>query len=433
MNRMTSAFVRSVCVATLITAGFGGAARGDDWPQWRGAKHDGISRETNVPVKFGKDENLVWRLPLPKRAGSTPVIWGDRIFLTSPAEDDDTLLLICASTQGKILWQREMGKGNRNSRGTEGNSASPSPATNGKHVWAFQGTGVLGCYDVDGNEVWKFDLQDRYGKFNIAFGMTSTPVLDGDRLYLQLIHGDGNAKTREAVVVCLDTATGKEIWRQPRPSEAYAENEHSYASPTLYRDEQQSFLLTHGADFIIAHSLEDGHELWRCGGLQPDNYDATLRLVSSPVAVPGLIVAPSAKGGRLVAIRPGGQGDITATDYKLWRFAPTPDVPSPLIVDDLVYLFRENSILICLDAKTGAKQYEQRLCSSENNRASPLYANGHIYLAARNGTITVVKAGRIFEQVWQTSLEDSLTSSPVIANGRLYLRTNGTLWAFGSK
>jgi outer membrane protein assembly factor BamB len=103
------------------------------------------------------------------------------------------------------------------------------------------------------------------------------------------------------------------------------------------------------------------------------------------------------------------------------------------VVDDLVYLFRENSIFICLDAKSGEKLYEQRVCSSDNNRGSPLFANGHIYLAARNGIVTVVKAGRKFEQVWQTNLEDSMTSSPVIANGRLYLRTNTALWAFGTK
>ncbi len=429
---MIDSFVCRVCLGALIVAGVCAGAQGDDWPQWRGARHDGISRETNVPVKFGKDENLAWRLPLPNRAGATPIVWGDRIFLTSPAEDDDALLLICVSTKGDIRWKQEMGKGNRNSRGTEGNSASPSPATDGRHVWAFQGTGVLGCYDFDGNEIWKFNVQDRYGRFIIQFGMTSTPVLDGERLYLQLIHGDGKAETREALVVCLEKSTGQEIWKQPRPSEAFGENEHSYASPTLYRDGQQAFLLTHGADYIIAHSLDDGHELWRCGGLQPDRYNSTLRLVSSPVVVPGLIVAPSAKEGRLIAIRPGGHGNITETEYRLWRFAPTPDVPSPLVVDDLIYLFRENSILICLDAKTGTKQYEQRLGSSENNRASPLYANGNIYLAGRNGTITVVKAGRKFEQVWQTSLDDSITSSPVIANGRLYLRTNGALWAFGT-
>lgn len=421
-----------LCLTVVLAVNLG-AARGENWPQWRGASHDGISHETQLPLQIGKTENLAWKLPLPKRAGATPVVWNDRIFLTSPAENDDTLLLMCVSTGGKHLWKVDLGKGNRNARGTEGNSASPSPSTDGKHVWVFLGTGMLGCYDFAGKEVWKFDVQDRYGKLVIQFGMTSTPVLDGDRMYLQLIHGEGDPKTREALVVCLDKLTGTEIWKQPRPSDAYAENEHSYASPTLYRDANQSFLLTHGADWIIAHSLDDGHELWRCGGLQPDKYDATLRLVSSPVAVPGLIIAPSAKGGRLLAIRPGGSGDITETEFRLWRFAPTPDVPSPLVVDDLVYLFRENSVFICLDAKTGKKQYEHRLNSSENNRASPVFADGRIYLVARNGTINVVAPGRKFEQLWEGTLDDSITASPAISNGRIYLRSSTALWAFGHK
>jgi outer membrane protein assembly factor BamB len=247
-----------------------------------------------------------------------------------------------------------------------------------------------------------------------------------------LIHGDGNAETREAVVVCLDKATGSELWKQPRPSEAFAENEHSYASPTLYRDSEQAFLLTHGADYIVAHNLDDGRELWRCGGLQPAKYNPTLRMVASPVAVPGLIVAPSAKEGQVVAIRPGGSGNITDNPkYKIWTYFPTPDVPSPLVVDDLVYFFRESGTLICADAKTGEKVYEERAAISDKNRASPLYADGNIYLASRNGTITVVKAGRKFEKVWETSLDDSIASSPVIASGRLYLRSNTALWAFG--
>jgi outer membrane protein assembly factor BamB len=423
---------RRVGLAVLLIIFTNAVTRGDNWPAWRGARHDGICRETGVPVKFSKTENLAWKVDLPNWAGSTPIVWDDRIFLTTPAEDDNTLLLMSINSAGKVLWKKELGKGNRRARDIEGNSAAPSPSTDGKHVWAFVGTGILACYDFDGNEVWKFNVQDRYGRLNIQFGMTSTPILDGDRLFLQLIHGDGNARTREAVVVCLDKSTGNELWKQPRPSEAYGENEHSYASPTIYRDDQQAFLLTHGADYIIAHSLDDGRELWRCGDLQPAKYNSTLRLVSSPVAVPGLIIAPSAKEGHLVAIRPGGSGNITDNpQYKLWTYYPTPDVPSPLVVDDLVYFIRERSgILICVDAKTGEKQYEERAATSSENRASPLYADGNIYLACRNGTVVVVRAGRKFEKVWETSLDEAIRSSPVIANGRLYIRSEKALWSF---
>lgn len=408
--------------------------RAENWPQWRGPQGDGISNEVHVPVSWSKTENVAWRTKLPNKAGATPIVWDDRIFLTSAAEDNNTLLLMCFGTDGKERWKSVIGTGNRNVQNNEGNLASPTPSTDGKRVWAFVGTGMLGCWDVEGHEVWKFDVQDRYGKFNIQFGMASTPVLDGNRLYLQLIHGDGNPVTREAMVVCVDGNTGAEVWKQPRPSPASDENEHSYASPCIYRDGQRAFLLTHGADFIVAHDLNDGHELWRAGGLQPRNYDRTLRLVASPVVAPGLIIAPSAKKGNLLALRPGGSGDITNdANFKIWEHATTPDVPSPLIHGGLVYLFREIGALLVLDATTGQKQYEERVAGGNNNRGSAIYADGNIYLPGRDGTTTVVKTGRKFETVSVNALGESTTASPVISNGRLYLRTWDALWAIGKK
>lgn len=404
----------------------------DNWPQWRGAKLDGISAEKNTPVKWSKTENVLWRVPLPGPAGSTPVVWGDRIFLTSVEEG--TLVLICVDTAGKELWKQIVGQGNKDVRGDEGNSASPSPCTDGKHVWTFMGNGLLACYTVDGKEVWKFDIQPRYGKLHIAFGMTSTPVLDRNRLYLQLIHGEGKPETREAKIVCLDAATGKEIWSKDRSSDAKAECEHSYASPVLYRDAQREFLLTHGADYVVAYALDDGRELWRCGDLNPKGrYNNTLRFVASPVAVPGMIVVPSAKNGPVFCLKPDVSGDVTESESAfLWkRPAGTPDVPSPLIHDGLVYLCRENGNLICVDAKTGETLYEQRT-TADRHRASPVYADGKVYLTARKGIVTVVKAGRTFEMLAQNDLGESMSSSPAFANGRIYLRTFDALYAIGT-
>src|SRR5262249_40229095 len=153
--------------------------------------------------------------------------------------------------------------------------------------------------DFGGKQVWMVDLQNRYGRFEIQFGMTSTPVLDGDRLYLQLIHSGG------ATVACIEKDTGAEVWRQKRASDAHDECEHSYASPIIYRDDRRSLLLTHGADYIVAHNLADGSEIWRCGGLNSKGqYNSTFRLIATPVAIPGLIVVPSAKKGPVLALRP---------------------------------------------------------------------------------------------------------------------------------
>lgn len=406
-----------------------GSARADNWPQWRGARLDGVSQETGLPASWDKEsgKNIAWRLPLPGPAGATPIVWGDHIFLTSV--DGSDLVLIAADTSGKELWKKTVGSGNRYVRGDEGNSASPSPATDGKHVWTMMGTGVLACYDFAGSEIWKFDLQKRYGEFVIQHGFSSSPVLDGDRLYLQLIHSGG------AKVVCLDAETGKQIWMQRRKTDARDECEQSYATPTIYRDAHQALLLTHGGDYIIAHRLSDGQEVWRCGGLNPKGqYNNSLRLVASPLAVPGMIIVPSAKNGPVLALRPDEHGDITNNAAAhLWAHPHnTPDVPSPLVFGGLAYLCRENGILFCLDAQTGEEIYEHRT-HPDRHRASPVYADGKLYIASRDGTVTVVKAGRQYEELASNAMGEDISASPIVAGGTLYLRTFEALYAIRDK
>jgi outer membrane protein assembly factor BamB len=415
---------RLLAIASLL-ASSATLACAENWPQWRGPRDDGTTTETGLPTTWSQSKNVVWRLPLPGPAGATPVVWQDHIFLTSAK--DEQLVLICADTNGKQLWERVVGVGDQHVRGDEGNFASPSPATDGRHVWAMMGTGDLACYDFDGREAWKFNLQDRYGKFKIAFGMASTPALDGDRLYLQLLHTDA------ALVLCLDKTTGNEIWQQHRESDARAECEHSYASPVLYRDRDHEFLLTHGCDYAVAYRLTDGGEIWRCGGLNPKGrYNPTLRFVASPVAAEGLVVVPSAKNGPVLGLSPAAVGNISDTqEGHVWtRSENTPDVPSPLVHDGVVYLCRENGVLIAMDAKTGRELYQERT-HSQRHRASPVYADGKIYLTARDGVVTVVRAGRQFEVLATNELGEgvSISSSPAVSGGRIYLRTFDALVA----
>ncbi len=409
----------------------GAEARAENWPQWRGAKLDGISAEKDLPTKWSATENIAWRLPLPGPAGATPVVWGEQIFLTSV--DGEKLVLICVGNDGKEQWRKTVSEGNKDVRGDEGNSASPSPCTDGKHVWAFFANGALACFTTAGEEVWKIDVQDRYGKLDIAFGMTSTPLLDNGHLYLQLIHGEGNPTTREAKVVCLEAASGKEIWQQERPSDGRDECEHSYASPVLYRDDKISFLITHGADYVVGHDLATGKELWRCGDLNPPgNYNPTLRFVASPVVAPGMIVVPSAKNGPVVCLKADIHGNVTDNkEAYFWRRErDTPDVPSPLIDKGLVYLCRENGNIICVDAETG-KQHYQNPTARDRHRASPVLADGKIYLAARNGIVSVVETGPEFKLLASNDLKESISASPAVANGRLYIRTFAALYAIG--
>lgn len=417
---------RALLVCSLLLSAAGNATA-DNWPQWRGSDNDGISKESGLPTQWSESKNLIWKLKMPGMGGSTPAVWGQRIFLTS--EEGSDLCLLCIDSGGQELWKTKLASGRQRFMRGEGNNASPSPSTDGEHVWAYVGTGDLGCYDFEGKEVWKFNVQDRYGKFRIQHGMHTTPLLDGNRLYMQLIHSNGQ------YVIALDKATGKEIWKVTRNSDGRAENEHSYASPVMWRKGQDAYLITHGNDYAIAHRLTDGSEMWRVGGLNPkDRYRPDLRFVASPVATSELIVIPSAKDHGVVGLKPDAEGLVMPdSKYELWRLnRGTPDVPSPLVYNGLVYLCRENGFLICLDAKTGKQLYNQRIHASIY-RSSPLAADGYIYLTARDGTVSVVKAGPTFELVKENRLADTFTASPVVSKGRIYLRGWDNLYALGVK
>ena len=398
----------------------------DNWPHWRGPTYNGISEEKGLPVDWSEKKNIIWKQGLPGASSATPVIWEDKIFLL--AQESEQISLLCINTTGKILWTAKVDNAKGKANG-ERTMASPSPSTDGKHVYTMTGTGEVVSFDYTGKEVWRFNAQERYGRFRLGFGFHTTPVLYHERLYLQLIHSGG------AWVVSIDTATGKEVWKVERKSDGVAECEHAYTSPCIWQKGSVQQLITHGNDYAIGHRLSDGKELWRVAELNPkDHYNRTLRFVSSPVASSGLIVIPSAKGRGVVGLKPGASGIIfPGNKSEQWRLARgTPDVVSPLIYGEEVYLNRENGSIACLNAKTGKEHYSER-AHAQTYRASPVASGGKIYVAARDGTVSVIKAGTKFEVLYKNKLNDQLTASPAISNGRIYLRGFKSLYAIGNK
>ena len=418
MNRFSAALLAALMSCMPLAA--------DTWPAWRGPDHNGISPARDLPARWDADTHLRWRLALPGPAPSTPAIWGERIFLTSA--DGEALLLMAVATDGTELWRIPAGDGNRDIRQGESNAAAPSPVTDGEHVWAFFGTGVLLCATADGSEIWRTDLQDRYGEFRMYWGMATSPLLKDGRLYLQLMHDNAQ------LLLALDAATGEEVWTHRRQTDARDENLHSYASLIPFAMDGETYLIAHGADYVTAHRIDGGEEVWRSGGLQdPGNYNSYLRFVATPVTAPGLIVVPSAKNGPVLGIDPeGARGDITHSgDQFHWKLSnSTTDVPSPLIHEGLVYILRENGVLLCLDAKTGELVYQESVYR-RRHRASPVYADGKLYLTAMDGTVNVVKAGRDYAMLATNKFEEHTAASPAIADGVIYFRTEKALYAIG--
>lgn len=410
---------------TLVTLASSGTLLAENWPQWRGPRFDGTSMETGLPTTWDRTENVRWRLELPGPAASTPIVWGDRIFLTSTREGSDDLLVLAVSREGRVLWERGIDRGSlevfpRFSHETS--PASPSPVTDGTHLWALFGTGKLVCLDLDGELVWETDLAALYGEPNMYFGLSMSPLLYRDHLYLQLLHTDAQ------LVVALDKSTGREVWKTKRPTDARDECLHSYASPMPFGDS----VLIHGADYITAHRVEDGAEVWRYGTLNPaENYNSTFRLVATPVTRGDLVVVPTAKRGPVIGLRAAGaRGLLDAESDRIAWTLPrgTPDVPSPLVHEDLVYLSGERGTLAVLDAGDGSTLYQERVHQSPH-RASPVHADGKLFLTGTDGTVSVLRPGPEFEVLAKNELNEYLAASPAISNGTLYLRTYKALYA----
>jgi outer membrane protein assembly factor BamB len=403
----------------------GSSVLAENWPQWRGPQLNGISGEKNLPVKWSATENIAWKLPMPAWSGSTPIIWGDLIFLN--VAGGDNLSLWCVDRRGpKTLWQRPLGGGNMKLR--KQNMSSPSPVTDGKHVWAITGTGILKGFDLAGNEIWGRDIQREYGKFGLNWGYASSPLLYEDALFVQVLHGMHTSEP--SYVLRIDKITGKTVWRVERRTPAVRESPDSYTTPTLAHAGGKVELIVTGGDWLTGHDLATGRELWRATGFNPSN-DSSHRIISSPVTFEDIVFAPT-RERPLQAYRAGGSGDVT-TSHRLWSFDHGPDVPTPVSDGKYFWSINDRGIAYCLDAKTGAEVWGSQRIKAGTYSASPVLADGRIYITSEDGVTTVMTAGPKFEVVAENNLDDYTLSSIAISDGQLFLRTAKALWCIGSR
>lgn len=424
-----------------------------EWPNWRGPAYDGSSEEKGLPEQFSPVENTRWSFALPGPAASTPAVWGDAVFLTTTDEKTQKLLGICLDRHtGAVKWQAEIGQGFRQDE--RSNYAGPSPVTDGERVVFFFGTGDMAAFSLEGKRQWSRQIQADYGSFAFLWTFSSSPVLHGGHLYLQVLQRDssfeGNGALRgkpgggnESYLLSLDPATGKEQWKVARPSDANAEALESFATPMPYRWEGRGELLVTGGDCVSGHDLATGQELWRSPSWNPEKI-SHWRLVPGPVAGDGVILACAPKRAPVYAYKAGGRGLLKAEDLA-WSSSEevnSPDVSSdvstPLFYRNRFYVLNsDRKALSCVEPKTGKLLWEWRAEGGTKIESSPTAADGRIYFLDQRGRVTVLAAGDQAKLLHQAEFGDAnqkdIRSSIAIAHGCLFIRTNAALFCVGAK
>jgi outer membrane protein assembly factor BamB len=424
---------------------FASTASAGNWPQWRGPDGSGISNEKNLPSEWSPTKNVKWKTPIEGRSHSSPIVWGNRVFLTTAIEgavvpgakavkhmDGDrefyhpdsvgadhkhTFKVLCLDRDtGKILWQATAWEGTPyDNRHRKSSYAASTPATDGKLVYAFFGTEGLYAYDFKGKLAWKAQLGNLG---TVGMGTGTSPILFGDLVIVQCDEENGAS----SFIVALDKKTGKEVWKTPRKVQV------SWSTPILVRTATRTELITSGTEFVISYDPATGKELWRHKGVESN-------AIPSPVANSEMVFLVAGFPAKIaMAIRLGGSGDLTDTPNVPWKYAKgTAYVPSPILYGDYLYLMTDRGVLTCIDAKTGEVKYEGgRIPIPATFTASPVAFEGKILMTSEDGDTFIVKSGPKHEILGTNSVGEPVYASPAIADGRIFIRGEKNLYSIGN-
>jgi len=414
--------MRTIIAILLLSATL--FAADDDWPRWRGPNDDGVARG-DVPTQFSATEHVAWKAHIPGRGHSSPIIWGDRIFLTTaiptgatdeyaPAiRKEHKFVLMCLDRNtGKVLWER-VAKTAAPAEAHQipyGSYASNTPVTDGKRVYAFWESRGIFVYDLDGNPVWQKNFPQMHKRGE--FGEGTPTMLDGETLYLKFDQEQGS------YLLALDKNTGKELWRVERDEAS------SWSPPLMVTYKGKKQLLVTGAT-VRAYDPASGKIIWQCAGLG-------LNAIPAPVSADGVVYTMTGfQRPNMMAIRIDREGDLTGTDAILWSTnRGTPYNPSPVLKDDILYFINDTAMLSVFKASTGEAFYkQQRLPGPHSLKSSPVAINGKLYVATEEGDVFVLKMGDKFEVLATNSMGDEMfIATPAVAGGSLYLRGRNTLY-----
>jgi outer membrane protein assembly factor BamB len=439
---------RVFAVFLLLTCAMSFAAGKGYWSYWRGPAADGMA-VGDAPLHWSDTKNVLWKTDIPGRGSSSPVIWGDRIFLTAaikagpdpnpptvqappsapgakPAlstpgpQVEHKFVVLCLNRKtGQILWQQTATTATPHEgyHPTYGSFASNSPVTDGKHVYVFFGSRGMYCYDMKGKLIWKKDFGVQM-KMRMAFGEGMAPVISGNRLILIFDH-EG-----ESFMVVLDKESGKEIWRVNRDEKS------NWAAPLVVDYKGAKQIVVSAVKKVRSYDFETGKIIWECGGLGANT-------IPQPVRQGDLIFAMSGyMNPNLMAIKLGRTGDLTGTDAIVWSQPKGNSyTPSPVIFDNKLYVLTDNGMVSCYNAQTGVPYYHQtRLPKTYSFKSSLVGANGKLYLASENEDVIVLKMGETFEVLATNTMTDQMfIATPAIDGGDLFLRSQKGLYCIREK
>jgi outer membrane protein assembly factor BamB len=436
-------------LAALTAAALGSTVSAGNWPQFRGPQGQGVSDETALPSAWGPSTNVAWKTAIEGLGHSSPIVWGNTVFLTTAVEGEplpgakapvhmlqedpkkpaepfvhpDSMgadrkhtykVVALALDTGTILWQKVAYEGAvYDGRHKRSSYASPTPVTDGARVYAYFGSEGIFAYDFKGNLLWKQDIGDIK---TLGMGTASSPVLYKNLVILQCDEDNGD----DSFITALDGRTGKTVWKTKRPTSV------TWTTPVLVpagKDATDLELVAAGMEFVIGYDPATGKELWRAKGLESNT-------IATPLVGHGLVIVSAGyPTKKVIALRPGGRGDVSAT-HVAWTYEKgTSYIPSPILYGDYVYLISDAGLLTCLDARTGAVKYEGgRPPVPAKFVASPVAFGGNLYLTSTDGDTFVVKAGPVHEVVRTNELDEPVYASLAPAQGRLLIRSFGHVY-----
>ncbi len=430
--------------AVLVLAGAAFAADSDHyWPSWRGPEQTGVSPHGDPPTSWSETENVRWKVEVAGRSLSTPVIWGDSIFLMSAIAVDSTayaksqeaaaaklerrewppavepvkqrfVVQARKRSDGSLIWERTAAEVlPHEPHYVDSSFASASPVTDGEVLLAHFGSNGLYAFDLDGEPIWSADLGDM--RTRNGFGEGASPAIHGDVVVVNWDHED------DSFVVALDRMTGRELWRTARPDEV-----STWATPLIVESARGPQVVIPGTGLSRGYSLATGEELWRLGGM-------TTNVIPSPIHRDGVVYLASGYGGSMLqaVVLDKAAGEVDGADELLWQYErDTPYVPSVLVYEDQLYFIKHfRNILTSLDARTGEVIFNEiRIDGIDNVWASPVAAAGRVYILGRGGDAVVLEHGKEYKVLATNTLDDGFDASPAIAGDELYLRGHKYLY-----